>query len=95
MENKIIAKREKIALILFIVGVIWWFAENAYFGWNRQPESALEGIADFMVWVFWGLGFFIKPTRIENTKIEHTTMINTPVVEIIKPEDVHLRPRTH
>lgn len=59
-------KREKIALGLFIFGVIWYFAENMYFGWHTKPVNALEGVADFMIWVFWGLAFFIRPTRVEN-----------------------------
>lgn len=60
-------KREKIALGLFIFGAIWWFVETWYFGWHLHAQSSLEGFCDFMVWVFWGLAFFIRPTRIEIT----------------------------
>lgn len=91
MEKIIVNKRERIALYLFIAGVVWWIADNFYFGWNMRAESALEGVADFIVWVLWGLAFFIRPTRIENTKIEHTTMVNTPIVEIIRPNDVIMK----
>lgn len=91
MEKITVSKREKIAFYLFVAGVIWWIAENIYFGWNRTPESTLEGIADFIVWILWGAGFFIRPTRIEITKIDKTTMVNTPIVEIIRPNDVIMK----
>lgn len=94
-DKKMVSKREKIALGLAITGIVWYFAENFYFGWNAKPESALEGAADFMVWVFWVLAFFIKPTRIENTKIDKTTIINAPMVEILKPNEVIMKQKAH
>lgn len=73
-----IEKREKIALGLFIFGILWYFGENFYFGWHLHVQSAVEGVADFMVWVFWGLAFFIRPTRIE----KHESIINANHVEM-------------
>jgi len=73
-------KREKIALGLAIAGIVWWIAENCYFGWHMTPQSPLEGVADFLVWVLWVLAYFIRPTRIEF----HEQSIHTNTVEILK-----------
>ncbi len=63
-----------------------WIAENFYFGWNAKPKSALEGAADFMVWVFWLLAFFIKPTlvRVTEYKVEKATFNMLGETNIVK-----------
>lgn len=85
-------KREKIAFGLAITGIVWYFAQNFYFGWNMKPESVAEGITDFMVWIFWVLAYFIKPSRVEHKTENHLHNITTDNIEIIKPTNVIYKP---
>jgi len=42
---------------IMAVGVIWWWMETRYFGWNAIPESVAELFADGMALSFFALGF--------------------------------------
>lgn len=73
-------KRENIALVLFCTGIVWFFVENWHFGWHLTAKSSLEAFAgDAPVWILIGLGYFVRPTKIEkNTyNIEQAHMILT------------------
>lgn len=51
-------KRLNIAVNLMIVGWLFFFALNVYFGWNRSPESEAEEICD-MIFKYWMILAFI------------------------------------
>lgn len=53
----------KINWPVFLFGVLWWYAETRYFGWNLRPESVEELFADGMALVFYALAFAFPPRR--------------------------------
>lgn len=61
--------REKQAIGIFIFALIFYVAQNQYFGWNAKPENAWEGICDVAVIALWFLSFLWKPSRVENVTI--------------------------
>lgn len=62
-------KRENIAILLAILAPIWWVGWNFYFGWNKEPQSPLEGFTDIMFWVILFLSYIIKPSSNKNEYI--------------------------
>lgn len=42
---------------LLIIGMIFWVAESAYFGWNMEPINAYEATADTLatIIIIWGV----------------------------------------
>lgn len=73
---------------LVVIGIIFWIAETWYFGWNREPQSAQEGIADFIVgiMIFWGvIGDVLQNVRIQKFNTTHNN-INTKTVQIENAE---------
>lgn len=64
---------------LAILGIALWFAETAYFGFNKTPGSGLEGALDFLsgVMIFWGIiGDLLTNVRITKTDIVNTRKMN-------------------
>lgn len=55
-------KRENIAILLGLLAPIWWVSWNFYFGWNKEPQTPLEGFTDMMFWVILFLSYIIKPS---------------------------------
>jgi hypothetical protein len=39
------------------LGVLWWWLETRYFGWNRSPGSVAELFADGMALAFFAAAF--------------------------------------
>lgn len=68
--------------ILFFGGLILWWVETAYFGWNKTPGSALESMLDLTstILIFYGAIGDIS----RNLTIKKDTIINTQTVEIKK-----------
>lgn len=69
---------------LVLVGLIFWIAETAYFGWNKTPQSPQEQIADYIsiIMVFWGIvGDITRNVHIQKFNTTHNN-INTKTVEI-------------
>lgn len=63
------SSREKQAIYIFIFALVFYFAQNQYFGWNREPSNALEGICDVATIALWFLSFLWKPSRVQNNTI--------------------------
>lgn len=72
--------------IILVLGFIGWIAETAYFGFNKTPESGLEGLLDavFTIMMIYGvIGDLLRNVRV--TKHYHnitTNRINTKSVEV-------------
>lgn len=52
---------------LAILGIVLWFAETAYFGFNDKPENGLEGALDALSFIMIGWG--IVGDLLSNLKI--------------------------
>jgi hypothetical protein len=63
------SKREKQALWIFIFAIVFYVAQNQYFGWNNKPSNAVEGVCDVAVIALWFLSFLWKPSRVKNVTI--------------------------
>lgn len=61
-------KRENLAILVAILSFIFWVGENIYFGWNREPLTALEGFCDALALFGLFLSFLIKPSSNDNSK---------------------------
>ncbi len=72
--------------IILILGFLLWIAETAYFGFNKTPENAAEGLADVataLMVIYGVIGDLSRNVRI--TKHYHnisTTRINTKKVAV-------------
>lgn len=44
-------------LIIAIIGLIVWFAETAYFGFNKNAQSGVEATFDMLAIILMGYGF--------------------------------------
>lgn len=53
---------ERVNWPIVCFGVLWWYLETSYFGWNRSPGSVAELFADGMALVFFAAAFAF-PTR--------------------------------
>lgn len=78
--------------IILIVGVLLWVGETAYFGWNMEPLSSQEKVADVIsqLVILWGLVGDI----LANITIQKVSNIKTQNVEVIggnfiKDDDTH------
>lgn len=49
---------------IFFLGVLWWYAETKYFGWNLVPGSVLELFADGMALAFYAAAFLWRPITV-------------------------------
>lgn len=65
--------RDIVGSILGIVGVIVWFVETWSFGWNATAKSKEEVILNMVAWSLIVIGFFVRPTRVENNPTNITT----------------------
>lgn len=66
--------------LLVVVGIILWWVETAYFGWNTKAESTIEGMLDSTAWIFiiWGVIGHIST----NLTIQKVTNISTDKVTL-------------
>jgi hypothetical protein len=64
------SRRERVALILAVVAMAWYFGFNFFFGWNAEAQSPAEGAADFMIFILFLLSYLWKPSKtiIENNQ---------------------------
>jgi len=76
-------KRENLAILIGVTAFIFWIAQNQYFGWNKEAESALEGFCDALSLFGYFLAFLVKPV---SNKTEYTFNGN-PNVKIVKLKD--------
>lgn len=73
--------------LLALAGITLWVIENIYFGWNKTPQSGLEGFCDLLaaILMFWGVVGDITSnlTIVKRTDIEHVESIKifTPKME--------------
>jgi hypothetical protein len=74
--------RDIVGSVVGIVGVIVWFVETWSFGWNSTPKTKEEVILNMVGWCLIVIGFFIRPTRVDNSP----TNINTNNVEFINKQ---------
>lgn len=42
--------------IILLIGLLLWIAETAYFGFNKTPESGVEGFLDTLAFLLMGYG---------------------------------------
>ena len=42
---------------VILIGLMFWIAENMYFGWNALPQSDAEIVADMVVIVLFALAW--------------------------------------
>lgn len=63
--------------IVWLVGLVLWIAETAFFGFNATPQSEYEKLADGVAWammVFGGLGaFVVAAVKVGLTEYERIT----------------------
>jgi len=52
-----------------VLGMLWWYMETSYFGWNTVPRSVAELFADGMAMAFYALAFAFPPKRSEVTVV--------------------------
>lgn len=52
-----------------VLGILWWYMETSYFGWNVGPGSIAELFADGMSLVFYAAAFAFPPKRLEVTVV--------------------------
>lgn len=48
----------RVNLPIFALGVLWWFLETSFFGWNQRPGSVPELFADGMALAFFAAAFW-------------------------------------
>jgi hypothetical protein len=63
------SSREKQAIGIFIFALVFYVAQNQYFGWNKTPSNAFEGVCDVATIALWFLSYLWKPSRVDNTTI--------------------------
>lgn len=54
-----------------LLGVLWWWLETSYFGWNKSPGSVAELFADGLALAFYAAAFAFpshRPTTVINIK---------------------------
>jgi hypothetical protein len=51
-------------LQVFICAVLFWLAQNSYFGWNWLPKSDAEMIADGITYLLLAMSFMTITTTI-------------------------------
>lgn len=78
------SKRDKLSIGLVIFGLILYPVQNFYFGWNREAQSILEHVVDWIVIATVLAGFIIKPS---STTIKQSN-IKTKTVNVYQPEQV-------
>ena len=44
-----------------VLGILWWYMETSYFGWNTAPGSVAELFADGMALAFYAAAFAFPP----------------------------------
>ncbi|MFY0183226.1 hypothetical protein PV767_03990 [Stenotrophomonas rhizophila] len=54
-----------------LLGVLWWYMETKYFGWNQQPGSVAELFADGMALAFFAIAFALPPKHCGVTLVTH------------------------
>lgn len=52
-----------------VLGILWWYMETSYFGWNMAPGSVAELFADGMAMAFYAAAFAFPPRRGEMTVV--------------------------
>lgn len=62
--------REKQAIYIFIFALVFYVAQNQYFGWNAKPSNAIEGICDVGTIALWFFSYLWKPSRL-TVETEH------------------------
>lgn len=63
------SSRERQAIYIFIFALVFYVAQNQYFGWNKEPSNAVEGVCDVATVALWFLSFLWKPSRVKNVTI--------------------------
>lgn len=61
---------DKVCWPIVWIGVVWWYLETQYFGWNPMPRSLAELVADGVALGFLALAFVVGnrgPARISVT----------------------------
>ena len=53
----------RVNLPIIVIGIIWWYMETKYFGWNTVPGSVSELFADGMALSFFALAFAFPPKK--------------------------------
>lgn len=46
---------------IVILGVLWWYLETKFFGWNQSPGSVAELFADGAALAFFAAAFWRPP----------------------------------
>lgn len=52
------------------LGVLWWWMETSYFGWNNRPGSVAELFADGAALAFYAAALAFPPRRARTTIIK-------------------------
>ncbi len=46
-----------------LLGILWWYLETSYFGWNAFPNSVAELFADGLALAFYASAFALPQRR--------------------------------
>jgi hypothetical protein len=49
-------------LWIFLMGLVFWWMQNDYFGWNWKPKSEAELVCDGIVILVWALAVAKGPS---------------------------------
>ncbi len=60
--------REKQAIAWLVFAIVFYIAENTYFGWNKEAQSIAEQICDMVVIGSFIMTFLWRPIRHEHTE---------------------------
>lgn len=70
-------RQQKQSTGIFIFGIVLWFGNNIYHGWNLEAQSTLERILDYVVLFSAILSALWRPVsqNVTNYKIDHALIV--------------------
>lgn len=73
-------KRQNLAILIAVLSFMFWIAQNFYFGWNKESQSALESFCDWLTIFGYFMAFLIKPISQTDNYTINTSKCDVKIV---------------